>query len=112
MWRQTQPPSMSPGHTTSTWEAQAMNGNSHRSTAAALGSLVLLAAAALAGCATTGGGVTSASALGNAARPVAAEVTTPTGYVVCSGGSASRFPQREELGRACRPSPSLIHAIY
>ena len=90
-----------------------MNGNSHRSAAAALGSLVLLAAAALTGCATSGGAATSASALGNAPRPLAADATTPTGYVVvCSGASASRFPQREEAGRVCRPSPSLLHAIY
>ena len=89
-----------------------MNGNSHRSTAAALGSLVLVAAAALAGCATTGGAPTSASAMGNAARPLAAQVTTPTAYLVCSGGHASRFAGREEVGRVCRPSPSLVHAIY
>ena len=87
-----------------------MNGNSHRSTAAALGSLMLMAAAALAGCATTGGGSTSASAMGNAVRPLA--VTTPASYTVCSGGHASRVAQREEAGRACRPSSSLVHAIY
>ena len=86
-----------------------MNGNTHRSTAAL--ALVLLAAAALTGCATTGGAETSASAMG-AARPLAAEATSPTGYVVCSGGHASRFPQREALGRVCTASPSLIHAIY
>ena len=87
-----------------------MNRNSHRSTAAALGSLMLIAAAALAGCATTGGASTNSSALGNAVRPLA--VTTPTGYTVCSGGYASRFPEREEAGRACRPSSTLVHAIY
>jgi hypothetical protein len=89
-----------------------MNGNTHRSTTARFGSLLLLAAAALAGCATTGGAATSASAFGNAAHPLAAQATTPTGYVVCAGGSASRFPQREQTGRVCRPSPSLLHAIY
>lgn len=87
-----------------------MNAITHR-TRAVFGSLVLLAAAALTGCATTGG-ATSGATFGNAARPVAADVTTPTGYVVCSGGSASRFPGREAAGRVCRPSPSLFHAIY
>jgi len=87
-----------------------MNGNSHRSTAAAFGSLVLIASAALAGCATTGGASTNASALGNAVRPLA--VTTPAAYTVCSGGYASRFPEREEAGRVCRPSSTLVHAIY
>jgi hypothetical protein len=87
-----------------------MNGNSHRSTAAALGSLVLLAAAALAGCATTGGASTIADALGNTVRPRA--TTTPPGYVVCSGATASRFPDREQAGRVCRPAPALVHAIY
>jgi hypothetical protein len=77
-----------------------MNGNSHRSTAAALGSLMLLTAAALAGCATASGTTTNAAARGNAVRQLAAEVTTPAGYVVvCSGGSASRFPEREQAGR-------------
>ena len=84
-----------------------MNGNSDRSKA--VGSLLLLAAMALAGCATTGG-ATSASAMGNAVRPLG--VTTPTAYVVCSGGNASRFPERETVGRACKPSSSLVHAIY
>jgi hypothetical protein len=84
-----------------------MNGNSHRSTAAALGSLVLLAAA-LAGCATTGGA--STNAMGKAERPPA--MTTPTAYVVCSGVTASHFPDREEAGRVCRPTSTLVHAIY
>jgi hypothetical protein len=87
-----------------------MNGNSHRSTAAALGSLVLLAAAALAGCATTGGASTIAEALGSTVRPPA--TTAPTGYVVCSGATASRFKYREEAGRVCRPAAALAHAIY
>jgi hypothetical protein len=87
-----------------------MNGNSYRSTAAALGSLVLLAAAALSGCATTGGASTNASAMGNAVRPPA--MTTPTAYVVCSGVTASHFPDREEAGRVCRPTSTLVHAIY
>jgi predicted small secreted protein len=87
-----------------------MNGTSHRSTAAALGSLVLLAAAALAGCATTGGASTDAPAMGSGVRPPA--VTTTNAYVVCSGGSASRFPEREEAGRVCRPTSTLLHAIY
>jgi hypothetical protein len=87
-----------------------MKTNSHRS-AAALCSLAILGAAALSGCATTGsvaGGVASR----NATLPAAAEVTTATGFIVCSGGSASRFPEREQSGRTCRPSPSLLHAIY
>lgn len=87
-----------------------MNGNSNRSTAAAFASLVLLAAAALAGCATSGGASTNAAAMGNAARPVAA--TAPMSYVVCSGGAASRVPEREAAGRICTPSSSLVHAIY
>jgi predicted small secreted protein len=87
-----------------------MNGNSHWFTAAALGSLLLVAAGALAGCATTSGASTNVSAMGNAVRPHA--VTTPTGYMVCAGGHASRFPQREEVGRVCSPSSSLVHAIY
>ena len=63
----------------------------------ASGVLLVLATAALAGCAvTTGGG----------ALPPGA-----TGYVVCSGGHASRFPEHEEIGRICRPSASL-QAIY
>ena len=60
-----------------------------------------LAAAALTGCAfTTGGGARQASF-----QPPDA------GYVVCSGGRASRFPEQEAIGRACRPSTAL-HAIY
>jgi len=86
-----------------------MNAITHRSTAF-FGSLVLLAGAAITGSATTGGA--TSAALGNAVRPLAAEVTAPTGYVICSGGSASRFPEREAAGRVCRPSPSLTHAIY
>ena len=87
-----------------------MNGYSDRSRAAALSSVLLLAAVALAGCATTGGAATSASAMGHAVRPL--DVTTPTAYVVCSGGNASRFPERETVGRVCKPSSSLVHAIY
>ena len=87
-----------------------MNRNSHRSMAPALGSLVLLAAAALAGCATTSGTSTNAAAMANALRPAATGVTP--GYVVCSGGHASRFPQREDAGRACRRSSTLVPAIY
>ena len=78
-----------------------MNTNTHRSTAV-FGSLLLIAAAALTGCASTGGGVTSSSVRGQAPA-----VAVPTGTVVCSGGHASRFPQREEIGRVCNHSPSL-----
>ena len=52
-------------------------------------------AIALAGCATTGG---------TASQFVAAQ--PGSGYGVCSGGHASRFPRREEVGRVCRPSVS------
>ena len=65
------------------------------------GVLLGLAAAALAGCAVTTGG---------AARPLAVQ-SPGAGYAVCAGGHASRFPEREEIGRVCRPSTAL-HAIY
>jgi hypothetical protein len=79
---------------------------SDRSTRA--GALVVLVAAALAGCATTGSTVASGAATSNAARPLAAATTaSPVGYIVCSGGRASRFPQREKIGRVCRPAASL-----
>ena len=81
-----------------------MNAITHRSTVI-LGSLVLLAAAALTGCATTGG----ASSL--ATTHALATQAMPTGNLICSGGHASRFPEREEMGRVCLPSPSL-NAIY
>lgn len=61
------------------------------------GVFLVLALAGLTGCAVTTGGA--------AAGPPAA------GYAVCSGGHASRFPGREEIGRACRPAASL-QAIY
>ncbi len=65
------------------------------------GMFLALAAAVLAGCAvTTGGG------------PHSLAVQPPgTGYMVCSGSHASRFPEREEIGRICRASTAL-HAIY
>ncbi|RPI61162.1 MAG: hypothetical protein EHM50_06135 [Lysobacterales bacterium] len=87
-----------------------MNTISHRSTRA--GSLVVLAAAALAGCATTGGTAASGVTTSHAARPlVAAQKAAPLSYVVCSGGRASRFPEQEKIGRVCRPAVSL-QAIY
>ena len=86
-----------------------MNVISHRSTKY-FGALVVLAAAALTGCATTGGAVASGVATSRAAAP-AANFTAPTGYIVCSGGHASRFDGREELGRVCRPGVSL-QGIY
>ena len=42
---------------------------------------------------------------------LATQAVTP-GNSICVGGHASRFPQQEELGRVCTPSPSLSHAIY
>ena len=74
------------------------------------GALGLLAAATLSGCAATGGSVTAAAATSRAAAPVAS-FAAPPGYVVCSGGHASRFDEREEQGRVCRPALSL-HEIY
>jgi hypothetical protein len=65
------------------------------------GALVALAAAALAGCAVTTGGV-----------PTRASLAGPsTGYTVCSGGHASRFAQHAQNGRVCVPAASL-QAIY
>ena len=52
---------------------------------------------ALAGCATTGG----APPQGAVHAPGAAS------YPVCSVGHASRFPEREEVGRICRTSAAL-----
>ena len=79
---------------------------SPRSTAT-FGALMVLMAAALAGCATTGG-ATSGLATSNA---LATKGTVPTNNSICVGGHASRFPQREALGRVCMPSP-LLNAIY
>jgi hypothetical protein len=86
-----------------------MNAISHRSTKV-FGALVVLAAAALTGCAATGGALTGAAAASRAAAPVAS-FAAPTGYIVCSGGHASRFSEREEVGRVCRPVVSL-QGIY
>jgi hypothetical protein len=86
-----------------------MNAISYRSTKV-VGALVVLAAAALTGCAATGGAVTSAAATSRAAAPVA-NFAAPASYTVCSGGHASRFDGREELGRVCRPAVSL-QGIY
>jgi hypothetical protein len=74
------------------------------------GALVVLAAAALTGCAATGGAVTGAAATSRAAVPVA-NFAPATGYIVCSGGHASRFEELEQSGRVCRPAASL-HEIY
>jgi hypothetical protein len=57
----------------------------------------ILGAALLAGCSVTTGG--------------AAPAGTTTSFAVCSGGHASRFPSREEVGRVCQPS-SALRAIY
>src|SRR5262245_21505316 len=81
-----------------------MNAISYRSTKV-FGALVVLAAAALTGCAATGTAVTSGAAASRAAVP--ANFTAPRGYVVCSGGHASRFPELEKLGRVCRPGGSV-----
>jgi hypothetical protein len=64
------------------------------------GMFLALAAAGLAGCATTGGGAHSATV-----QPQG------TSYMVCSGSHASRFPEREEIGRVCRTSIAF-QAIY
>jgi hypothetical protein len=66
----------------------------------AIGSFLVVGTAALAGCVVTGG---ASGPLVNG--PAAA------GYTVCSGGHASRLPQREQVGRSCRPSTSL-QALY
>ena len=63
--------------------------------------LLTLLAATLTGCTMTAG---APGRLGSVAAPIG-------GYAVCSGGHASRFPEREEVGRFCRPSTSL-QAIY
>ncbi len=65
------------------------------------GLFLALATAVLAGCAATSGG---------RAQPLALQ-PSGTGYVVCSGSHASRFPEREEIGRVCRVS-TAFHAIY
>ena len=65
------------------------------------GVLLGLAAVASAGCAVTTSGVT----------PRASVVGPGAGYVVCSGGHASRFPEHAEIGRVCRPVASM-YAIY
>jgi hypothetical protein len=72
-----------------------------------LGSLLLVAAAALTGCAATGGATSSL-----ATTHALATQAIPTRNSICTGGHASRFPQREAVGRVCTPAPSLSHAIY
>jgi len=63
---------------------------------------LVLATGALAGCAVpTGAG----------APQLAAGSASSAGYVICSGGRASRFPEQEQVGRVCRPALEL-HAIY
>lgn len=88
-----------------------MNAITHRSTAV-FGSLVLVLAAALTGCATTGGAVSAnGAATSSTVHALAVDATVPTGAVICAGGHASRFPQREEIGRVCNHSP-VLQAIY
>ena len=87
-----------------------MNAITHRSTAV-FGSLVLVLAAALTGCATTGGAVSANGTPTSMVHALAADGTVPTGAVICSGGHASRFEQREEIGRVCNHSP-VLQAIY
>jgi len=87
-----------------------MNAISHRSTKA-FGALLVLATVALTGCAATGGAVTSGTVNGRAAAPVSNFAAPTTGYTVCSGSHASRFDEREEQGRVCRPALSL-QGIY
>src|SRR5262245_16604834 len=96
---------MQPDHSTTGSGGLVMNAISHRSTKF-FGALVVLAAAALTGCASTGGALTSGASTSRAAAPVANFQSTP-GYVVCAGGYASRFHEREEQGRVCRPALSL-----
>ena len=79
-----------------------MNAVSHRSTKV-FAPLLVLAAAVLAGCATPGGTAYS----GAAARAVAVESPDPGDHTVCSGGQASRFPERQALGRVCRETLSF-----
>ena len=86
-----------------------MNANTRRSTF--FGALLLLAASALAGCATTGGATATGAATSRAAHALTLEVGMPAGAVICSGAHASRFPQQEELGRVCNHSP-VLQAIY
>jgi hypothetical protein len=57
----------------------------------------VLGAALVAGCSVTTGG--------------AALTGSTTGFAVCSGGHASRFPSREEVGRVCQHS-SALRTIY
>ena len=83
-----------------------MNAISHRSTRV-VGALVVLAAAVLTACATTGGAVTSAAANRAAAAAPVVNFGAQAGYIVCSGGHASRFDELEQQGRICRPVASL-----
>lgn len=92
-----------------------MNTISYRSTKV-FGALVVLAAVVLTGCAATGGAVTSGAVTsgavnGRAAAPVTNFAAPTAAYTVCSGGHASRFEEREEQGRVCRPVFSL-QGIY
>jgi hypothetical protein len=82
-----------------------MNAISHRSTRLG-GALAVLAAAVLTGCTATGGAVTSGAAANRAAAPVV-DFAAQAGYIVCSGGHASRLDEREDQGRMCRPVASL-----
>ena len=82
-----------------------MNAISHRPTAV-LGTLVILVAAALTGCATTG---STASSL--TVSHALATQAVPANNLICSGGHASRFPEQERVGRVCAPSP-LRNTIY
>jgi hypothetical protein len=83
-----------------------MNAVSRRSTKV-LAPFLVLAAAALAGCATPGGTAYSVAP----ARTVAVESPDPGDHTVCFGGQASRFPERQALGRVCRETLSF-HSIY
>ena len=82
-----------------------MDAVSHRSTKV-FAPLLVLAAAVLAGCAAPGG---TASPV--AARSVAVESPDSGDHTVCFGGQASRFPERQALGRVCRETLSF-HSIY
>ena len=68
----------------------------------AVGMLLGFAVLALAGCATTGG----------PASQLSVHPQSTLGYDLCSGSHASRLPEREEVGRVCRPWVSLNGGIF
>lgn len=83
-----------------------MNTISYRATRV-FGALVVLAVAALMGCAATGGAVMGTAATTSRAAVPVPHFAAPPGYLVCAGGHASRFEESEKAGRVCRPVLSL-----